>query len=92
MSNTKKPEEDIIAIDTTDAENISDEALEEVEGGWSWGANMTTKFSQGGYAETITASGGFAETITANVGDDILGKGEMGDVGKVGMLRRRPTR
>lgn len=66
---------DHITENTTD---LTDETLDTVDGGWSWG---------GGFAETITASkstdmlfemptrGGLAETITARGTNDFIANG-----------------
>lgn len=90
MTNTKKPEEDIIATAGTEPEDISDEALEDVDGGYFQikMTNFSSKTFTGVNADTIYA-GSDAETITAFGTNDLVGGS---DIGKVGALRKRPTR
>ncbi|MFK7944349.1 MAG: hypothetical protein AB8B85_15745 [Paracoccaceae bacterium] len=88
MSDNKKPEQDIVATEVNEPEMITDEALEDVDGGYRYELKnvMVSSYNFSGSA------GGQAETITANFGniaDTIYGGSE---IDTLGALRKRPAR
>lgn len=58
MSDSKKPEADKAATGAGEAETISDDALQNVEGGWSWGVSKNRVKQESGGKGYIEGSGG----------------------------------
>lgn len=90
MTNKKKPEDDIIATAGTEPQDVSDEALEDVDGGYFQikMTNVTAQTFTGGTFETIY-SGSSNDTISGLNPTEVFGGSP---VDKAGVLRKRPTR
>ena len=69
MSDHKKDQTDDIVTSTEDApEAISDDALKDANGGWSWGVTQPTVRS----LDQVSVTGSIMDTIYAGVGNDTI--------------------
>ena len=69
MTDKKKTEDDIVATPESEPETISDQALEDANGGWSWGVTQPTLTS----TSTVKLAGTNFETVYGGAGnDDVL--------------------